>query len=120
MKTPKIFLFVGYILLFLLNNNCNKNWISKITCHGYVSHQNGTPAEGVWVYLSACNAMSEKDECDNYIVGQAKSDATGYYFIHDDAAMSDRYCLSLKLHECYSINTSKSTLEYGENNLEAP
>jgi len=85
----------------LLQTNCNsKSMLAKVTLQGYVYDSvGGKPVEGVWVYLYGCT-YDDKDQQQYtpYIVGQAKTDVSGSFYIHDDAARSNRYGLIINGH----------------------
>jgi protocatechuate 3,4-dioxygenase beta subunit len=93
-KIPRIILAAILLGVILLHTTCNKKAIEKITLQGYVYDSlGGKPVSGIWVILWACDAGYQKDQCDGYIVGQAQTDASGHFYIHDDAATSNRYNL---------------------------
>jgi hypothetical protein len=94
-KIPKILLAAILLGVILLYTTCsNKKAFAKITLQGYVYDSlGGKPVSGIWVFLEACNAGYQPSLCDGYIVGQAQTDVSGRFYIHDDAARSNRYNL---------------------------
>lgn len=76
----------------LLNTTCNKRAFAKVTWQGTVwDSLGGKPVQGIWVSLLACNAGDQESQCEHFTVGQAETDASGHFYIHDDAARSNRY-----------------------------
>jgi len=72
----------------------NSKLFGKITFEGYVYDSlGGKPVQGIWVSLNACDGNSQDDQCESYNVGQAQTDVSGRFYIHDDAARSDRYAV---------------------------
>ena len=94
-KTSHIFLFAILLGLILLHTTCsNKKTFEKISLEGYLYDSlGGKPVSGRWVILWACDAGHQESQCDAYIVGQAQTDVSGRFYIHDDAARSNRYLL---------------------------
>jgi hypothetical protein len=90
--TTKLFLFVILLGIMFLTTTCNKRAFAKVTWQGTVwDSLGGKPVQGIWVTLIACNAGDGEDQCDYYTVGQSITDASGHFYIHDDAARSNRY-----------------------------
>ena len=94
-NTSKIFLFAILLGIALLNTTCgDKRAFAKVTLEGYVYDSlGGKPVSGIWVILYACESGQQKDECQSYLVGQAQTDVSGRFYIHDDAARSGRYAI---------------------------
>src|ERR1700757_3233691 len=88
-----IFLLVIAILFF---TNCNNSsMVAKVTLEGYVYDSvSGKPIEGMWVYLWGCS-YDDKDQQQYtpFVIGQAQTDVSGRFYLHDDAARSNRYGL---------------------------
>ena len=89
----KIFFIVILLGIVCLNTTCSdERWLFNVTFKGYVYDSlGGKPVEGIWVGLRACESGDQGNECQMYQVGQAKTDASGYFYIHDNAARSNRY-----------------------------
>ena len=88
----KIFLFVILLGIMLLNATCKRKAFEKVTWQGTVwDSLGGKPVQGIWVSLVACDAGNQESQCNNFTVGQAETDASGHFYIHDNAARSDRY-----------------------------
>ena len=110
--TSKIFFTAILFGIMFLNNTCSKEkMFSKVTFEGYVYDSlGGKPVEGVWIGLGACVPMTAKSLCDWFVVGQSKTDAAGHFYIHDNAARSDRYSPILNGHPIGSLNISGDEL----------
>jgi protocatechuate 3,4-dioxygenase beta subunit len=92
----KIFFVLILLGFTFLNTTCNKKAFTKITWQGYVYDTiNGKPVEGVWISLNACDAGDSHEECSFFRVGQSVSDAKGHFYIHNEAARSNRYEISV-------------------------
>jgi hypothetical protein len=89
----KIVLFVILLGVAFLNTTCSDDrWFAKVTYEGYVYDSlGGKPVEGIWVSLEACERGIQRDQCQTYVVGQSKTDVSGRFYIHDNAAKSGRY-----------------------------
>ena len=91
-STSKIFLFAILFAIMLLNTTCDKKLLTKVTFDGYVYDSlGGKPVKGIWVTLYACKAGYQGSQCTSYQVGQAQTDASGHFHIHNDAASSNNY-----------------------------
>jgi len=106
-------LFIITLLgFFFLNNSCKKSWLKKVTYEGHVYDTiGGQPVKGVWIYLAACSGKLQDQQCNYYIVGQSQTDAEGHFYIHDDAAMSDIYCVSTDPSHFLVFGVSAATLK---------
>jgi len=85
------------MVLITFQTNCKREWFHRITYDGHVYNKNGTPAPNVLVLLQACYGNTDTpDLCSNnkYTVGQYKTDATGHFHIHADAAKSNNYFIT--------------------------
>jgi hypothetical protein len=92
----KVFIPILLLVIIILNTNCEKKIFSKVTYEGYLYDTiGGKPIQGVWIVLQACDAPNTQDECDNYTVGQSVTDASGHFYIHNDAARSNRYSVEI-------------------------
>ncbi len=86
--------------------------VAKVTLEGYVYDSlGGKPVEGVWIYLYGCS-YDDKDQQQYtpFIIGQAVTDVSGRFYLHDDAARSQRYGLVVNKH------TLKGSFNFGTNN----
>lgn len=94
LKKIIIFLCLGGIIV--TNTTCTKKkWFTKITYEGYVydNRTSGNPVAGVSIVLNACNPGYGLDgSCQTFILAQTKTDASGHFYIHVNAARSKRYC----------------------------
>lgn len=95
-KLSNIILVAVFFAIVFLTTSCNDaSMTSKVTLEGYVYDSlGGKPVNGQWVVLYACG-YDDKDnpQCQPYVVGQAQTDISGRFYIHDDAARSNRYGL---------------------------
>jgi|ERR1700741_3657038 hypothetical protein len=95
MKTLKrLFILAIFSGLIFLNTTCNKKAFTEITIQGYVYDTiGGKPVKGEWVSLDACVTGDSRDQCNYFRVGQSVSDAKGHFYIHNEAATSNRYSI---------------------------
>jgi hypothetical protein len=97
-KLYKIIFAIVILGFVFLNTGCNNSsMFAKVTLQGYVYDSlGGKPVEGVWVYLYACEYDGKDDAaCQPIRVGQAQTDVSGRFYLHDDAARSHRYGLMI-------------------------
>jgi hypothetical protein len=89
----KIFFVLILLGVIFISLSCSKEKsFSKVTYEGYVYDSlGGSPVAGVWVVLDACNPFDGNEECSTFGVGQSKTDNYGHFYIHDNAARSNRY-----------------------------
>ncbi len=110
---PKIFFIIILVGVVFLNTTCSdERWLFKVTFKGYVYDSlGGKPVEGIWVSLRACESGEQRNQCQMYDVGQAKTDASGYFYIHDNAARSGRYTPFIRgVNLDGNVNTTASML----------
>ena len=105
-KIPTIILGAILLGVVLLNTTCgDKRSLSKVTIEGYLYDSlGGKPINGAWLVLYACESGVQRNQCQSYLVGQAQTDASGHFYIHDDAARSDRYSLIANNYEIGGFN----------------
>jgi hypothetical protein len=99
-------------IVFLHTHCNNSSMVLKVTLEGYVYDSlGGKPVNGTWVYLYGCS-YDDKDQQQYtpFIIGQAQTDVSGRFYIHDNAARSNRYGLTINNH------IIKGSFGFGTNN----
>jgi hypothetical protein len=93
----KIITTLALACLIFTNVGCKKKLFKKITFEGVVyDHKtNGVPVAGIKVTLKACGGGSGDKvmtcSYDQFTIGEATTDASGHFYIHNKAASSDVY-----------------------------
>lgn len=99
-KGAKIFFISALLAFAILTTTCSKErYLLKVTWEGHLyDSAGGKPVAGYWITLYACDPMDGHNQCGTFKVGQAQTDASGYFKIHDNAARSDRYFVQWSTH----------------------